>query len=92
MGRKAADPQRHPSFEESSKEGMLAWNAPKAYKPEAKLLVKQALDHHFGDKPWNFTQTDTRERFATWAAGSSTLAALQQEPNRMPEMCYDCAP
>ena len=64
-------------------EGMIAWNAPKAYKAEAKLLVKRALDHHFGDKPWNFTHTDTQERFKVWTAGSSTLAKLQSEPTRI---------
>ena len=89
---KAADPERHPAFEESSKEAVIAWNAPKPYMPEAKHLIKRALDNHFGDKPWNFTHTDTQERYSVFTAGNSTLSALQAEGTRLPGEYYDVAP
>ena len=71
---------------------MIAWNAPKPYLPAAELLVKRAFDDHFGNKPWDFSHTDTRERFTLYTAGSSTLSALEAEPMRLPQEFYDVKP
>ena len=73
-------------------EAVIAWNAPKPYLPAAKHLVRRAVDHHFGNKPWNFTHTDTQERYTVYTAGSSTLRDLQAERTRLPQEYYDVAP
>ena len=71
-----------------SKEAVIAWTAPAAYKAEAGPFVERALNRHFNGKPWNFTHTDMQLRSKPWSGGSQVVHRHRKDPLRMPSSMY----
>ena len=91
---KCASPERHPRFEASVEEAVIAWSAPQPWHREAEVFINHALNDHFGaGKPWNFSHSDQRvERMKAWQGGSKVIHHLHNShPSRLPVAYYDTA-
>ena len=49
----SADAVRHPTFQESLEEAVIAWSAPQPFHPEAVPFVNRSLTHLYGTSNWS---------------------------------------
>ena len=85
--------RHHPSFTVGTERGVIAWNAPRPWHPEAKVFVNHALAHLFkGDVHGHFNhinkQTSRIPAFAS-SGGSVVMQRQKRVPNRLPSNMYD---
>ena len=84
---------RHPSFEESVKEAVIAWSAPQPFHAEAIPFVNRSLVKLFGSS-WSshFAHVDQDvSRANPWAhagAGGKVVMRKKQEKPRLPSSFY----
>ena len=66
------------------KEAFIHVNGPMIDKADA--LVKEALDIHFGDKPWHFTQRSAVGSRSAWSVQSAVISRLKAMVGALPFM------
>ena len=88
----SADAVRHPSFEQSVEEAVIAWSAPQPYHAEAIPFINRALTHLFRSSDWSshFSHVNQQiSRVPAWAsAGGKVVSGKKKEKPRLPASFY----